>query len=358
LDDPLLHARTELLAAGIRLTYDTWRAKDWEICASANETIHRLSVDGPPAFDRVSYAQLQVMRGEYADAFENLEAGVPKEHESTSIMVPMFALSVKSMALLHLGRLGELLRLLRAGREIAETNGNEPWLFISREAWLRTAVFDFAGARELCNGMAARRIAAYWRGPSQSIGAIATGYAALEGGRYDDASRSFAKVLDAKKIPKFFLHWYWRMHAELGLSNVALASGDLRRARHEADRFLRSAFSTAEPNLHALAWELDARLRMAEKDWTGAEESIEKSLGVVHEFEIPTTAWRVHATRSDLRRHAKDQPAAEAERARAEAVILTLASSLAPDDPLRDTFLDAAPIRRIRRAGPRRRARA
>jgi len=25
-DDPLLRARTELLAAGIRLTYDTWRA--------------------------------------------------------------------------------------------------------------------------------------------------------------------------------------------------------------------------------------------------------------------------------------------------------------------------------------------
>ncbi len=358
LDDPLLHTRTEMLAAGIRLTYDTWRAKDWEICASANETIHRLSADGPPAFDRVAYAQLQVMRGECAGAPANLDASIPKQHESTSIMVPMFALSVRSLALLHLGRLGELLRLLRAGRDLAEANGNEPWLFLAREAWLRTSVFDFAGARELCGGMAARSIAVYWRGPSQSVGAIAAGYAALERGKYDDAARSFAKVLDAKRIPKFFLHWFWRMHAELGLSNVALASGDLRRARRDADRFLRSAFSTAEPNLHALAWELDARVRMAEKDWAGAEESIEKGLGVVHKFEIPTTAWRVHATRADLHRHAKDERAAEAERSRAEAIVLALADSLPPDDPLRDTFLDAAPIRRIRRAGPRRRARA
>ena len=85
LDDPLLHARTELLAAGIRLTYDTWRTKDWEICASASETIHRLSDAGPPAFDRVIYAHLQVLRGDYAEALENLEAGIPRENESTSI---------------------------------------------------------------------------------------------------------------------------------------------------------------------------------------------------------------------------------------------------------------------------------
>jgi len=68
------------------------------------------------------------------------------------------------------------------------------------------------------------------------------------------ALQSFAKVLDPKRTPKFFLHWYWRMNAQLGLSSVWLASGDLRKARLEADRFLQSALSTAEPNLQALAW--------------------------------------------------------------------------------------------------------
>jgi hypothetical protein len=261
----------------------------------------------------------------------------------------MFALSAKTLALLWSGRLGELVHLLRAGRDIAEKNDNQPWLFVFREAWLRTAILDFAGARELCDGTAARSIAAYSLGPSQSIGGVASGYAALEQGKYDDASRSFANVLDPKKAPKFFLHWYWRMNAELGLSNVWLASGNPRKARLEADRFLQSALSTAEPNLHALAWDVDARIAMAEKDWNGAEEKIAKGLAVLQKFEIPTTAWRVHATRSELYRHAKDEAAAEAERARAEAIVLALANSFTPDDPLRQAFLAAAPVRRILR---------
>src|SRR5262249_37506069 len=271
----------------------------------------------------------------------NLDAGIPKENESTSIMLPMFALSVRTLALLYSGRLGELVRLLRAGRDIAETNGNEPWLFVYREAWLRTAGLDFPGAPELCKRMAARTTTAYWRGPAQSIGRIASGYAALEQGKYDEASRSFAEVLDPKKTPKFFLHWIWRMHAELGLSNVSLASGNLRKVRVDADRFLQSALSTAEPNLHALAWDLEARVAMAEKDWIGAEEKSEKGLAVLHKFEIPVTAWRLHATRSDLYRQAKNETAAEAHRAYAEAIILALGNSFAPDDPLRDAFLAA-----------------
>jgi DNA-binding winged helix-turn-helix (wHTH) protein/tetratricopeptide (TPR) repeat protein len=347
LDDPLLHARTELLAAGIRIAYDTWRAKDWDISAAASETIRRLSDAPPLAFDRVIYAHLQVLRGNYADALETLDASIPRENESTSIVVPMFALSGKTLALLHSGRLGELVQLLRSGRGLAEAKGNDPWLFVSREAWLRTAVLDFAGARDLCEGMAARS-AAFWRGPSQSIGGVASGYVALEEGRYDDASRSFARVLDPAKNSKFFLHWYWRLIAQLGLTDVWLASGKLRKARLAADRFLQSALATAEPNLHALAWDVDARVAMAEKDAKTADEKIGKGLAVLQAFEIPTTAWRVHATRSDLYRQAKNDAAAEVHRARAEGIILALANSFAPDDPVRTAFLAAAPVRRIR----------
>ena len=345
--DPLLHARTELLAAYVRLTFDTWRMKDGEICASARETIHRLNDAGPPAFDSVIYAHVQILRGDYAEALKNLEAGIPHENESASGVVHFLAFSGKLLALLLAGRLGELVQLLRAGREIAEKNGNEPWLFVFREVWLHMAVLDFAGARQLCEGMVARSADAYWQGQSQTIGGIARGYATLEQGKYDDALRSFAHVLDPKKRTKFFLHWYWRMNAQLGLSNVWLASGDLRTAGLEAERFLQSALSTAEPNLQALAWELGARVAMAEKDRKGAEDKIEKGLAILQEFEIPTTAWRVHATRSDLYRHAKNETAAEAERARAEAIILALANSFAPDDPLRHAFLAAAPVRRI-----------
>ena len=184
------------------------------------------------------YAHVQILRGDYAEALKNLEAGIPSENESTSGVVHFLAFSGKLLALLFSGRLGELVQLLRAGRENAEKNGNEPWLFIFREAWLRTAILDFAGAHELCEGTVARSADTYWHGQSQIIGAIASGYTALELGRYDEASRSFAQLLDPKERPKFFLHWYWRMHAELGLSNVSLASGNLRKARLEAEHRL------------------------------------------------------------------------------------------------------------------------
>ena len=196
--------------------------------------------------------------------------------------------------------------------------------------------------------MAARSTAAYWRGPSQSIGGIASGYAALEQGKYDDASRSFAKVLDPKKTPKFFLHWYWRMNAQLGLSNVWLASGNLRKARLEADRFLSPPCRLPSPTCTRWrgTWRHESRWRRR----TGRVRRRRSRRGsrFCSAFEIPTTAWRVHATRSDLYRQAKNETAAEADRARAEAIILALANSFAPDDPLRHAFLAAAPVRRIR----------
>ncbi len=141
------------------------------------------------------------LRGDYAGALENLEADIPKENESTSPVVHFLALSGRTLALLYSGRLGELAQLLRAGREMAEKNGNEPWLFVFREAWLRAAILDFAGARQLCEEIVARSADAYWRGQSQAMGGIAAGYAALEQGKYDDASRSFARVLDPKEHP-------------------------------------------------------------------------------------------------------------------------------------------------------------
>lgn len=360
LADPLLYARTEQVAAYARLTFDTWRTKDWQIFASASETVRRLSGGVAPAFERMIDAHVQVLRGEYRDALAKLEGGLSGDNEAASPVAHFIALSGKTLALMLSGRLGEMLQLLRSGREVAERNGNEPWLFVFREAWLRAAVLDFAGARRLCDEILAGSADEYWRAPSQTVGACSAGYIALEEARYGDASRSFQHVLESDE-PRFFLHWYWQMSARLGLSNVWLASGKLRAARLEAERFLQSALSTDEPNLQALAWEAAARVAMAEQDWNGAAERIENGLAVLRKFEIPTTAWRVHATRADLHRQDGNEAGAEAQRARAEAIILALASSFAPGDPFRDAFLAAAAVRRIRgvqdakRGGRRRR---
>ncbi len=126
LGDPLLHGRTELLAAGSRLLYDTWRQDDWDICESARRTLQGLSPAGVPEYHRMIYAHLQMLQGHYAEALANLEAGIPKMNEPTSLMVHIFSLSGKTVALLHSGQLGELMRIVRSGREMAEKNGRWP----------------------------------------------------------------------------------------------------------------------------------------------------------------------------------------------------------------------------------------
>jgi len=352
--DPLLHACTEMLAGSTRLFYDRWRTEDWDLCASAHERIHGLSPAGLPPYYRqhqLIFAHLQVLQGHYVEGLGNLEAGIPTVTEPGSMMLYFWALSGKTVGLLLSGQWGELVRVLRAGKDLAERNGNDPWLFVFREAWLRTVVLDFDGARRLCEAVV-RAPTAYSTGQPQAIARLATAYAALGQDEHGEALRAFAEVLDPDTTPKFFLHWYWRMQAQLGRSNALLAAGNLRSARTEADRFLESALSTAEPNLQALAWEVEARVALAGKDWKSAEAHLQQALAVLERFEIPTTAWRVHATASELYRHAKNGAVAETHRARAEAIVLALADSFAPDEPLRNTFLESAPIRRIRGRGP------
>ena len=47
--------------------------------------------------------------------------------------------------------------IVREGKQAAAKNGNDPWLFNFREAWLRMLAFDFQGARTLCEAMLAAR---------------------------------------------------------------------------------------------------------------------------------------------------------------------------------------------------------
>jgi len=249
------------------------------------------------------------------------------------------------------------MRVVRAGKEIAERNASAPWLFTFREAWLRTVALDFDGARALCDSVT-QTATEYPTGQPQTIAKVATAYAQLANRQAANALQTFAHVLDT--TPKFFLHWYWRMNAQLGLSEAWLAAGNVRNARKEADRFLDAASSTSEPNLRALASDVEARVAMAAKDWDSAERHIESALAIVAKFDVPTTGWRVHATRADLARCVKDHAAAERHRARAEAIVASLAESFDRDEPLRHAFLSSPRVRGISqpRTGSRRLTRA
>src|SRR5262249_32089226 len=147
--------------------------------------------------------------------------------------------------------------------------------------------------------------------------------------------------------PKFFLHWFWRMMARLGLSEVGLRSNKLAHARSNADDFLESSLTTADPYLQALAWELQSRISIAEQNSDRAEMAVQKALKIVEGFEIPIVAWQVHATAWDLYRKTGDKEKANGHLELSASSVLRIANSFLRDEPLRETFLKAAPVQRI-----------
>src|SRR5262249_25503218 len=126
-------------AACCRLLYDRWREDDAQICESISYG------SGDPSYFETLYVAVLTAQGNYRQALEYAERAVRPIAGRTSLPIYLAAVTVKALALLHLGRWGDVLRISREGRD-AERNG----MFLFREAWLRTVALDFDGVRRLC----------------------------------------------------------------------------------------------------------------------------------------------------------------------------------------------------------------
>ena len=293
------------------------------------------------------YAQVQVLRGNYQEAFDIFDSASPQPDQRTSLMAQFYAISGKTLALLRVGRFGEALQIVKAAKESAAKNGNDPWLFDLREAWLRILALDFEGARRICEMMMSPKSDSPTAKLAKGLARVADGYAALDDHEYEVAMDYFKQACDPDVTPKFFAHRIWRMTAQLGLMDTWLQMEDIAKASHEADVFLKSALGAADPHLQALAWELKTRVAMAQKDWVAAGKYIEQALAIVEKFEVQVAAWQVHATAWCLYQQANENSKAEMHRASSEQSILKIANSFDNDEPLREIFLSARPVAQI-----------
>ena len=340
--DPLLLARTELAAACFRLLYDSWRAEDLEACVKAENTIRSLA--GPSSPMHVYYVYVQALKGEGREALRAADVMI---NNATSPTAHIGALGAKGLGLMSLGMFGEMLRVVRKERELGRKNESEAWMFVLGEVWLRLLCFDFEGVRRVAEITMSSDVESHaiW---SRTAARIAAGYQEIAKGNQEKAWELFAQVSDYNVTPKFFLHWHWRMHAALGATEARLSAGDIANARREAHDFLQSALSVADPNLRAFAWEMNARVARAEGNATTARTHIEKALAVLDKFEIPVAGWQVHRTAGDLCEDEGDHARANEHRARAQELIMKIADSFEPGEPLRASFLAAQPIHRVR----------
>jgi DNA-binding winged helix-turn-helix (wHTH) protein/tetratricopeptide (TPR) repeat protein len=341
--DPLLLAQAQMAAASCRLLYDSWRAEDAELYATAIGTIEGLSSSSAPVYDQMLHLYVRAVQGDYRGALESADSAIRQMAESSSPAAYLLALGAKAVSLLHLGRFGDVLRIVRAGRETAEKNEVDPWMFVFREAWLRSLCFDFEGVRRLAT-VNIRIDPDRHAVQPMAIALVAAGQAELYQQNYAPALEYFSQVLDTRAVPNFFLHWHWRIQARLGLTAALARSGEIAQARLQAARCLESAQSTADPNLKALAFEINARVAFADQDAVGSRQHIQNALTIVKEFDVPVAAWRIHAAAWEL---CPDQEKAERHRDIARDTLLSIANSLDADEPLRASLLSAAHVRHL-----------
>jgi DNA-binding winged helix-turn-helix (wHTH) protein len=345
--DPLLEARAEMLAASWRIVGTGWRAEDARICEAARDRIRTLSNE-VPAYYEILYAHAECVQGRYEDVCVTTEAAISSGLAADSLVVYLSAHSSRAHALLHLGRWGELLRVIAAAQSVVEKNGTAPWrgIFQALLAWLKFQACDFRGAATLADELLAIHVEEP-AGQVRTMAMVTSGFAALASGAPERAVGVLSRACGRQLLPRFFLDWYWRMIGRLGLSHALLAVGRDAEAGIQAAAFFEAARSTADPALKAMAFHLDACIAVRGQDWDRAWASLNQAFSIMHLRPVPAVEWRLHATAYELHRRTGDGAAAAHHRARAAAILEDLVHSLPPEEPLRESFLSAPVVRAI-----------
>jgi hypothetical protein len=339
--DPLLEARAEILRACWRIVTNGWNQDDAAACRVSLERVHGLSAE-LPAYYEILYAHVQCVGGDYDGAWHTASAGIPKSLENDSLAVFLSAHSSLAFALLHLGRWGELQRVVSVGLQTARKNGNTPWadIFQATLGWLRFHAGDSEGAREIAQDLL-RSNAEEPAGQVRTMANVISGYVSLETGKPQEALRSFRDMCRREAHPRFFLDWYWRIVAQLGLGRAYLAAGDVGRAAEEVDLGLEAALARADRALQALAWQARAEIAIIGDDFGRVEECLKRACYALSAGDIPYVACRVHETTAQWLRLNGKAAEAEISLAAAAEAQRRLADSFEPEDPIRALLLRA-----------------
>jgi tetratricopeptide (TPR) repeat protein len=357
--DPVKRIRTRTACALRRLSVRGWNAQDaHEIRVGLAELGKG---QGLPALDSdlLMASQYYWESGEYREGrrlalevrAKRLEPGTnPIEHERASFHA--------ALNLVLLGEWGDALKEFSAGIAGARKNANDLHALRVRiqQACLHLHAQDFRGVRVMCDSaLAPLRNPALRTTSGQPIGypsqvrraLIVSGSASVGLGDYASALEELSKAASEMDHQTMFLDWYWHMPLAAGLTELWLATGDCVRAQREAARFLDRTLATEERTWQGLAWEINARLALANRDHGRARKCIGQAVSTVQGFEVPLADWQVHATAAQIEEEAGNPESARAHRHSSRATILRLANSLPADEPLRKIFLSAPAVARV-----------
>jgi DNA-binding winged helix-turn-helix (wHTH) protein/tetratricopeptide (TPR) repeat protein len=252
---------------------------------------------------------------------------------------------------LFLGEWGDALRKIDRYIEDVEKNGDRYRAIFARieRVELQIHALDFAGAQQflesaypmVANISSIRRQWLIWAGSAE---------AGL--GNHERALEYLRKCREEMDQQPLITDSYNRILLQWALTTAWLSKGELAPARIEAEQFLNVALAIQERTFRALAFEANARVALAQGELPRAEDCIARGMKEMEGFETPLSAWRVHATASELYQRMGQPDAAQRHGEVSRATIMELANSLPAEEPLRRIFLSAPMVREILRNSP------
>jgi tetratricopeptide (TPR) repeat protein len=142
------------------------------------------------------------------------------------------------------------------------------------------------------------------------------------------------------------MRFRYSIHLHASLGELALARGDMVRAREHAEQCLEAAARTTSRKNLVKGWRLTGEIATAARRWDDAEAALRQALAIAERIGNPPQLWQTHAALARL--HAARGRSADTHAARAAArAVLERTKAALPDDALRAAFERAPAIRRV-----------
>ena len=344
-DDPVIQTQIRFSSLSFRAWTGDWTSITLADLRQSFEALRHVDDSRLIAPHLINYGRIQWACSEYREALQYLSSGMEYLEELSDEQNPLLSSAYQQAqfflpsSLRCLGEAGEALRQVNKFIEMAEKNGDTfpaQVLHVNR-AWIHLNLMDFSGVLRDCdlgaNGEG--NFGDSFKFLSRSR-LILAGSAKAGLGLHEEALDHLLRARSDMENQTVMLDWYLRLPLQSALAEIWLDQKMFANAREEADLFLGVALSTAERTWQALAWEMDARISIADNDRKRAERSISMALELVDEHELPLAAWRVHATAAVL--HQQDHVRTAMEH------ILKIARSLPDGHPMLATFLSSRDV--------------
>jgi DNA-binding winged helix-turn-helix (wHTH) protein len=304
LKDPIARARIRTAAHGWRNWAAGWSADDAAGCEAALGELRRIGDVASINASLVDFTLVLFPSARYVEAYDTItncfayltEKGLDQR---VDISLPLWIWRLgRPWSLMCAGRLGEALLLFDAGIEGFLANGE-----VGRAATLQfyKAFCCFhAGqhneALRLCQQ--ARNSFGKTGGKALSpneefIGAVSEGLANLGAGKLAEAKHLLEVAQQLVSAKRTLSTWHWRMVLEWGLTDVALALGQVDDAAEHARALRSHALATQETTWRVLAYEGSARAAVQLDDLVAARKYLTLGWQEAADADVPLARWRL-----------------------------------------------------------------